>query len=132
MRYAAVSFINLAILGAGIAIGVIVAPHFEVKVQARTVEQQPAVPAPSSANGPEQMTPGLSTGSMGAYLFLAHHIQSDELVVNGIDMLKLQQGELDLLSAAGVNPVKIEHVINQARDTHLYQVAAPKSPAPVK
>jgi hypothetical protein len=40
----------------------------------------------------------MTTGTIGIYLILSHHLQTDELVVNGYDLLKLQNAELGLLS----------------------------------
>jgi hypothetical protein len=104
MRYALASFLNLLILGVGIAIGFMLAPHLEKPVQA-TVEPQAAVSQPTPQAAPTSgepkittVSPSLNTGTVGIYLVLAHHVQSDELVVNGYDILRLQNEELSLLS----------------------------------
>jgi hypothetical protein len=133
MKNALAAAINLATLLIGLILGVLLAPHLEKPAQAFSAEPQnqsvPTAPAPTS--GPEQIQPGVTTGSFGAYLVLAHHIQSDELVVNGIDIMKLQQGEINLLSRSlGITQQDIQNVINDARNTHLYQVATPKPATP--
>ena len=132
MKNALASLVNLATLLIGITIGIILAPHLEKPAHAVSAEPQAPVPAPTSAatpGGPEQITPGMTVGSIGTYLLLSHHIQSDELVVNGIDLLKLHEGELDLISKLpGVNPGQVQGIVNNAKDTHLYQVATPKQP----
>ena len=138
MKNALVSLVNLVTLLIGIGIGVMLAPHFEKGARAATGigQSPPASTLPQSANipvsplapsGVEQISPGLTVGSVGVYLLLSHHVQSDELVVNGIDLLKLHEGELGLLSRIpGVSPLELQGIVNSARDTHLYQVARPK------
>ena len=135
MKYALASFANLLTLVIGITIGIMLAPHFERPAQAVSTESQ-AAPSATTAQAPppsniEQVSPTMTAGSIGSYLVLAHHVQSDELVVNGLDMMKLQQGELNLLSKIpGVYSWELSGIIKDARDTHLYQVASPKQPQP--
>jgi hypothetical protein len=142
MKNALASAINLTTLLIGIAIGIMLAPHIEKPAQAGIAQSQTAAPAPATSVPPqavepsnsnvEQISPVMTAGSEGIYLILAHHTQTDELVVNGLDMLKLQQGELNLLARIpGVYPWDIQNIVTDARNTHLYQVAAPKPPAPV-
>jgi hypothetical protein len=138
MRYALTSLANLLMLVVGITIGVLLAPHFERRVDAVSASQ--AAPAPqatppsatpsAAASGVEQVQPMMQAGTVGFYLLLAHHTQTDELVVNGLDILKLEQGELNLLSRLpGVYPGQIQGIVDDARSgTHLYQVASPKPP----
>lgn len=135
MRYALTSFANLLILLAGITIGIVLAPHIEKSVSANSgVQAAQTAPPPqvTPSNGVEQVQPAMQAGTVGFYLLLAHHTQTDELVVGGIDILKLEQGELNLLSRMpGVYPGQIQAIVDDARkDTHLYQVTAPKNAAP--
>src|SRR4051794_30400232 len=101
VRYTIASAINLAILTLGVVVGVFIAPHFTKtasanpisETQAASVQNQAPSPIPTPASsGPKITTvqPGMTTGTVGIYLILAHHVQSDELVVNGYDLLKLQ------------------------------------------
>lgn len=71
----------------------------------------------------------MTAGTIGIYLILAHHIQSDQLVVNGYDLLKLQNAELTLLSRF-VPASEIAKAVNDARVPEVYQVQNP-TPAPV-
>jgi hypothetical protein len=75
-----------------------------------------------------KVQPQMTAGTVAIFLTLSHHIQSDELVVNGFDMLKLQQNELNLL--ARFVPVKdVQAAIEDSRASQLYQVAeAPSTP----
>lgn len=145
MKNALASFINLLTLLIGIAIGIILAPHLERPARASqvpvpqgsAVQEAPAstagTSAPISTGSPEQIQPTFTAGSEGIYLVLAHHIQADELVVNGIDLMKLQEGELELLSKSlGVTQQDIQRIVAQSRNTHLYQVATPKMSAPAQ
>jgi hypothetical protein len=74
----------------------------------------------------------LTIGTIGAYQILSHHIQSDELVVNGIDLLKLEQGQFNLLSSLGVPTSKLDQIVADARKTQLYQVGSQAPPPQVK
>jgi hypothetical protein len=141
MKYAVISCINLAILLVGIAIGVMLSPRIEraasaSSVQQATPEQAPPPQAPAftvDANGVKIIPakPSLSAGTIAAFLLLSHHMQSDELVVNGLDLVKLHQEEINLL-ARFVSPQDIKNAVDRAKVTEQYQVnsgAAPATPA---
>jgi hypothetical protein len=136
MKYALASLANLLTLAIGIALGVMLSPHLEKPAHAFSAAPQataPPVTTPLAAtpNGPEQISPTMTVGSIGTYLLLAHHIQSDELVVNGIDVLKLEQGEINLLARTlGINPQDVQNIVNDAKVTHVYQVASLKQLPP--
>jgi hypothetical protein len=121
------AFANLLTLLVGITIGVLIAPRFEKHAEAHAAYQS----GPTDS-GPEQISPVITAGSMGTNLLLVHHTQMDELVVNGIDMLKLEQGEINLLARIpGVLPGQVQSIVDDSRkDVHLYQVAAPKTATP--
>jgi hypothetical protein len=134
MRYAITTLANMLVLAFGITIGVFLAPHIEKRVQAsgdpQSTVASSAQSTPQSSGGPELIQPGMTTGSFGAYLILAHHVQSDELVVNGLDILKLEQGELNLLNQ--IAPGRVQSIVDEAKNgTHLYQVGTPKPTPPV-
>jgi hypothetical protein len=130
MKYVAISTVNLLILLIGIVLGVMLAPHLETKVSAAEPQLQtaPNPPATAQGGGPQKVTPMVSAGTVGFFLLLSHHIQSDELVVNGLDLLKLHQAELNLLSRF-VPASELQNAINGARvaQSDLYQVATPSS-----
>ncbi len=127
VRYAVISAINLAILLVGMALGVMLAPHIEKTASAAHPAEQQASQPPVATSGVETANPQMTVGTVGIYLVLAHHIQSDELVVNGIDLLKLHQEEINLLSRF-VPPQDISAAIKNAKDTKLYQLP-PTPPA---
>ena len=124
MKYALASFANLLTLAIGITIGIMLAPHMEkpAKAGGASPESPSAAPSlPAGLSDIERITPVMTTGSIGSYLILAHHTQSDELVVNGLDILKLQQGELNLLSKMpGIQPWDISSCISYPAPTGKY------------
>jgi len=131
MKQNITSLINLLILITGIAIGVLIAPRFDHRVEAA---QSPIGVVPASDGSPKTtaVSPMISAGSAGFYLLLGHHIQSDELVVNGYDLLKLQNAELGLLSRFVPAP-DIQKAIESSRTSEIYSVAAPPAqPVPAK
>src|ERR1700674_4870610 len=141
MRYVIASTLTLIAVLLGIVIGILIAPYVEKRTQANPVLQsaapvqqpiaqapQPAAPAPKAPKI-NQVSPGLSAGTIGAYLFLAHHIQSDELVVNGFDVMKLQEVELELLSRF-VPADALQKAVDGARVGEIYQIGPPPAPAP--
>ena len=135
VKYAIVSAINLAILLVGIAIGVMLAPRIEKKASAdddhQAATQQRPVPPNDTVTAVKTtaVQPSLTTGTVGIYLVLSHHIQSDELVVNGYDLLKLQNGELQLLSRF-VPPAEIQKMVNDSKASELFTVSQPAQETP--
>jgi hypothetical protein len=102
VKYAIVSAINLAILLVGIAIGVLLAPHIEKRANAAPSDQASRPPVQNTTTTPadepyEDVTPMLTAASMAANTFLAHRIATDQLMVNGYDLLALQDGILNVL-----------------------------------
>jgi hypothetical protein len=139
--YIKASLINLGFLVAGLMIGLILVPRIETIVHAApqaakdaSVPQVPAssnppVSPPSPTAGPKvtQVQPGMTTGTIGIYLILSHHLQTDELVVNGYDLLKLQNAELGLLSHF-VPQAEIKAAVESAKASEIFQVAQPTPP----
>jgi hypothetical protein len=132
LKYTAATVINFLTLLVGIAIGVGLAPRLNKLVRVSAAEVQAQVTAPQSGMVPPKVTPVtpmMTGGSIGVYLVLAHQVQADQLVVNGYDVLKLQQGELNLL-ARFVPAPDIAAVVNNSRATEIFTVANPKPAAP--
>jgi len=132
VRYAVISAINLAILLVGIAIGVTMAPRIEPSASAASGQQVGSAATQTPSAGGVKLTPvqpGMQVGTVAAYLSLAHHIQSDELVVNGINLLQLHQEEINLL-AKFVPQQEINNAIARSKATELYTVATPKPATP--
>ena len=114
------SLLNLVTLVAGLLIGFFFGTSYSGRVHA---QGNPQV---------QEIQPGVMTGTFGAGLVLAHDIQSDSLVVNGYDLLKLHQNTLNYLGKQiGANSIAIQELIDNSKATKLYTIkpAAP-SPAP--
>ena len=111
------------------------APHIEESATAQSKEpaQQTQAAAPSTTAGQKIITaqPSLTTGTVGIYLVLAHHIQSDELVVNGYDMLKLQNAELQMLSRL-IPSNDIQKAVNDARASEVFTLPPQQTSAPTQ
>ncbi len=52
--------------------------------------------------GVEEISPGLTTGSIGVHTLLAHRIAADSIMVQGIDLINLQENMLNLLRVKGI------------------------------
>ena len=79
----------------------------------------------------QEITPGVTTGTFGAGLILAHEIQSDSLVVNGYDILKINQNTLNYLATqAGANPIVLQGIISNSRADKLYTIKPPATSEP--
>jgi hypothetical protein len=134
MKYAVISAINLSILLIGMALGVMLAPHLEKTASANAVPQataQPVAQATPGQNGPKvtPITPAATVGTMGVFLLLSHHVQTDELVVNGFDILKLQQAEFSML-ARFVPLDHLQKAVDDAKVPEIYQINNGPAPTP--
>jgi hypothetical protein len=137
MKNAQIALVNLLTLLVGIAIGVVIAPHVERPVKAADAEGQAPVTSQTILPPGNLVGKSVATetargttlgGTAGTYLLLAHHIQSDELVVNGIDLLRLEQGELNLLARTpGVSSGDVQRILTDAIETRVYQFESTKS-----
>jgi hypothetical protein len=76
--------------------------------------------------------PGVTTGTFGASLILAHEIQADSLVVNGYDLLRFNQNIVNYLARhmAGASLADLQQVVNDSAASHLYTLQAPAKPSP--
>ncbi len=149
MKYAIASAINLIVLSLGIGIGLLVSPRLDQIViadqapgqQAPGQQPQTAPPAGPPALAPGQttvyngvrltgITPAISAGDAGFYRLLSHHLQTDELVSNGFNVMDLHQGELNLLARL-LPKADVDAVIEGARAREMLTVATkPTQPAP--
>jgi hypothetical protein len=122
--YAKASAINLAFLLAGALIGPVVThPHnlFQgvVHAQAPTkdgpnkplAKVEPQAP-PDNA---EYVSPGITTGVAAFYQVLAHQAAFDQVMVQGIDLLKLQENTLNLLRTRGIPNAELQKVVDDSR-----------------
>jgi hypothetical protein len=139
VRYAVISAINLAILITGIVLGIMMAPHLETSASAR--EPQAATPQTASANPTssvpaqqdqyEEVAPAILIGSIGTETLLAHRIAADQLMVNGYDVLAMQEGVLNLLKNKGVGSYRdIDALVERAKVPKPLRVKMPAAAQP--
>jgi hypothetical protein len=115
-----VNFLTLLI---GLVIGAALRPKLDVIVHAQNLGPPPA------EQRIEKITPVATIGSIGTNLLLAHQMQSDSLVVNGYDLLKLDQNLLNYLAShATPDRAALQSVVNDARPASIYTVAHPEQP----
>lgn len=107
-----------AVLGIGVIIGICVGPRVERRVMAQT--QTPAQPS-----GPRVITlQSYSTqGAMGANVILAHNLQADIAVVNGYDLIKIDQKMIDYLARLpGADQKSLSEIVSSSRAQEIYQL----------
>jgi hypothetical protein len=96
--------------------------HPQQQVQAQMV-------APVTPNI-QDVTPGVTIGSLGSNLILAHEIAADRLTVNGYDVMLLQQ---NILSYLGNRPLAeradIQNIVNASRASTVYRIKQPQVPS---
>jgi hypothetical protein len=114
---------TLATLIIGIAIGFVGGSmyHPPQKVEAQAV--QPITPTI------QEISPGVTTGTFGANLILVHELATDHLIVNGYDVMLMQQNILNYLATRPLaERADIENIINASRSSVIYKI---KEPQPV-
>ncbi len=118
------SAINLITLVVGLTAGFVLGTNSRGEVHAQAVK--------SSAPKYEDVTPGMVIGSLGSNLVLAHEVDADKVVVNGIDLLQFDQNMLVYLSRLpNAENADLENLINASRATVLHRIAEPKLTGPV-
>jgi hypothetical protein len=123
VRYTAISAINLAILLAGIILGIMIAPRLEKSASAHgpqvsTPQAAPngSTPAPAQQDQFEEVSPGMIVGTFGTDTLLAHRIAADQVMINGYDLLALQEGVLNLLKNKGMASYRdIDALVERAK-----------------
>jgi hypothetical protein len=81
----------------------------------------------------EEITPGISTATFAANLVMAHQIEADSLVVNGYDMIKMQENLLNYLATRPMaERADIENIVNRSRAEVFYKIKQPTPPTPAE
>jgi len=116
--------VSLATLSIGIAIGfaagVLYRPQQEVQAQA----------IPASSPRIQEVSPGLTTATIGANLVLAHEIATDRVIVNGFDLMKMQQNILNYLATRPLaESADIQNIVNRSQSDVVYKLKPPTPPA---
>lgn len=122
-KYTLSAAINLITLLIGLFIGFLFGTAHNDKVFAQAI--------PPSTQKVEEVTPGITVGTIGTNLMLAHIAEADNLIVNGYDVMKLQEGVLNYLSSRPTaERADIQNIINQAKAPTFYKMKEDKSAAP--
>ena len=138
MRDGFASLVNLVTLAIGIAIGLLLAPRVERSVMAgqgaTATGSQPQVEVGKTIEFAGQrvtgVQPAISAGDALFYRLLSHRLQSDELVVNGYDLLALQQGELNILQRFAT-PKEISDLIAASKAKEMFVAGTAPQPKAV-
>ena len=123
--YICVSLLNLCFLAAGIGI--------DRLIHSGPVYAQASPPPPSEY---EEISPIMTVGSAGIGTLLANRVASDQIMANGYDVLKLDEGILQLIQRKTfATDSELQGVVDRAKVAHPLRakVASPSpSQAPPK
>jgi hypothetical protein len=111
------NLVNLITLVIGLSIGFVGGMSYQPrsKVEAQAV-------TPTSPNI-QDVSPTMTVGSIGTNLLLAHEVDADQVVINGYDVMKLQQGVINYLSTRpGAEGADFTNIVNSARATTLHRI----------
>jgi hypothetical protein len=119
--YLKVSIINLAFLLVGVMIGATVVSFLFFTGTAHA--QSPAAKMDAKANPPqcdesrfECVSPTMTSGPAGFYQLLSHQVAADQVMVQGIDLLKLHENTLNLLKSKNILTLaEIQKVVDDSR-----------------
>jgi hypothetical protein len=116
---------NLLTLIIGVVLGFLLGVgHGQQKVSAQVLQAaQPAAPQV------EEIAPVITAGSAGFGTILANRIAADELMVQGVDLIQLDQNMINLLRAKGVGSFRDwDDLIERSRAKKLLRMKAPEQP----
>jgi hypothetical protein len=125
--YLKVSAMNLVFLGAGLLIGPTIVRSINLlrvvhaqddgKAPKPPAKLEPAKPVPLCDDTKfECVSPSMTTGAAGFNQLLAHQIATDQIMVQGIDLLKLHESTLNLLRSKNIATLpEIQKVVDDSR-----------------
>ena len=114
--YIKVSLINLSFLLVGVLMGVL----FMEQRQTSIVHAQGDF---------EEVVPIMTVGSAGIGTLLANRIAADQVFVRDFDLLKIDEGILNLLSSKGyANSLEIQSIISSSKSAKPLRVKLPEPP----
>lgn len=122
---------SLATLAVGMTIGFVMGSVYRPQ---QSVQAQAVIPPTPSV---QEVSPGVTTGTFGANLILAHQIATDGLIVNGFDIMKMQSAILEYLATRPLaEQADVQNIVNKSRASTIYRIKqpqqAPAIPAPDK
>jgi hypothetical protein len=121
------ALVVLVTLLVGILIGVLLAPRIEPSVYA---QQKATAPACIASADTECVTPIMTVGSAGIGKLLSNQITTDQLTVNGYDVLKIQNNMLRALISAGIVSQDAAKAIVEDSHPEKYLKFQPMQPSP--
>lgn len=108
--------LTLVTLSTGIAIGFVCGAMYH---PGQEVRAQAIIPQPPTV---QEVSPTMTAGSIGTGLLLAHTVASDQLLVNGYDVLKMQQNMLNYLANQPLaERAAIQNIINASVSPTVYR-----------
>jgi hypothetical protein len=137
VKYAANSALQLLTLFVGIGIGLLISPQLHSVVNAHTesgqaVDQSPA-PASDSADSykPKPVAPTITAPSLGANLILVHQLEADKAIVNGYDLLKIDEGIINYLASQPLaNQITLHTIASSSRSADIHTIVLPSTSKP--
>jgi hypothetical protein len=131
ITYTLGALINLLTLAIGISIGFFVGTTRVKVVLAQVTTQQTEVPAAQPSEF-EDITPAMTMPSAAIHTLLAHRIATDELMVNGYDILAFEENLINLLRVKGVaRDTDLAALLERSRAPHPLRLK-PVTPPPSK
>jgi hypothetical protein len=112
------------LLCAGVVVGILVAPRIEHSVEAKQTAPITQT-APQTDSGPRVIVlQSYSTsGAMGSNVLLAHHLQADIAIVNGYDIMKINQQIINYLASLPVGDSKaLSAIVQNSRADEIYEI----------
>ena len=128
MRDAAASALQLLTLLIGIVIGFALAStRSSVTAQTSTPVSSPT--PDENVPKPTPVFPSIGAPTIGSNLILVHQLEADRAIVNGYDLLKIDEGILNYLGNQPLaNQAAISSVITNSRASDLHTIAHTSPP----
>lgn len=114
----------LATLLIGVAIGLLISPRISKRVEA-----QEQVPAPAANVTTIPLTSYMGGPAIVSNVVLAHELEADHAVVNGYDLLLLDQNIVNYLAKLPIaNGMELSSIGDRSRATTRYVLPPPQKP----
>jgi hypothetical protein len=114
--------VTLATLLTGLAIGFVggIMYHPRQDVHAQSVAPSPNV---------QEVSPGVTTNTFAANLILAHEVATDRVIINGYDLMKMENAILTYLATRPLaESADIQNIITKSRADTIYKIKQPTPP----
>jgi hypothetical protein len=123
-RYIATS-LNVFTLLIGISVGLLLRPSLD------GVHAQVFQPQQAPVQRIEEIEPVFTAGSGGIGILLSNRVETDSLVVNGYDVMKLNEGLINYLATRPTaERADLENIIKRSKAEVFYKIKQPAPPKP--